>query len=94
MSQAFVKEIERICSDVLSPLIEADGGELWVVTVAPAAIHLHLAGRCAGCPGASLTREHFIAPALRIGAPTTAVRTTTGVLIPEGARRMRPPGRS
>jgi Fe-S cluster biogenesis protein NfuA len=89
MSQAFVTEIERICAEVLSPLVEGDGGQLWLVSAGPTAIHLHLSGTCAGCPGATLTHEHFIAPAFRVVAPTTPVRTTTGALVPDGARRMR-----
>lgn len=89
MSQAFVTEIERICAEVLSPLVEGDGGELWLVSVSATAIHLHLSGMCSGCPGATLTHDHFVVPAFRVFAPTTPVRTTTGALIPGGARRMR-----
>jgi Fe-S cluster biogenesis protein NfuA len=88
MSQENAPEIERICTEVLSPLVEGDGGELWLVSISPAAIHVHLAGTCCGCPGATMTHEHFIAPALRLAAPTTPVRTTTGFLVPAGARRM------
>lgn len=92
MSQAFVSDIERICSEVLAPLVEGDGGELWIVAISPAGIHLHLAGTCSGCPGAGVTHEHFVAPALRIAAPTTPVRTTNGFVVPQGARRVRAPG--
>jgi len=91
MSQAFVSEIERICSEVLAPLVEGDGGQLWIVAISPASIHLHLAGTCSGCPGAAITHEHFVVPALRIASPTTPVRTTNGFHVPEGARRVRPP---
>jgi Fe-S cluster biogenesis protein NfuA len=90
MSQVFVSEIERICSEVLSPLVEGDGGELWVVSISPGGIHVHLAGTCSGCPGSTITHEHFIAPAFRVAAPTTPVRTTNGFFVPEGARRVRP----
>ena len=91
MSQEFVNEVERICAEVLSPLVEGDGGQLWIVAVSPALIQVHLSGTCSGCPGATLAHEHFIAPAVRVTSPTTVVRTTNGAVVPEGARRIRPP---
>jgi Fe-S cluster biogenesis protein NfuA len=92
MSQAFVSEIERICAEVLAPLVEGDGGELWIVAISTSGVHLHLSGSCSGCPGTAITHEHFLAPAIRVAAPTTPLRTTNGFAPPSGARRVRPRG--
>jgi Fe-S cluster biogenesis protein NfuA len=48
-------------------------------------VHIHLAGACAGCPGAQFTTERIIEPALRNAHPKGRVRVTTGYLIPTGA---------
>ncbi len=51
-------------------------------------VHIHLGGSCAGCPGASLTSDKVILPALRTAAPKVRVVVTTGFRIPEGAERL------
>ena len=79
----------NICSDIIAPLVQADGGELFVVSVDDASISLHLAGKCAGCPGATLTTAAIIEPAIRAVAPLIRVVVTTGFQIPEGAIAVR-----
>ena len=54
----------------------------------PDPAHLHLTGTCAGCPGATMTRERLLEPAVRGAAPKATVRVTTGWRVPEGARRV------
>jgi Fe-S cluster biogenesis protein NfuA len=81
-------QIERICREVLAPLVKADGGELHVVRYDGDEVHIHLTGVCAGCPGASLTSEKVILPALQSAAPKVRVVLTTGIRPPEGARKM------
>jgi Fe-S cluster biogenesis protein NfuA len=78
----------KVCRDVLSPLIRADGGELYVVSAAPASVHLHLGGTCGGCPGAAITRDSILDPAVRAVFPKATLRVTTGYLIPDGAQKM------
>ncbi len=75
----------RLCRDVLAPLITADGGVMYLVKSGEE-VHVHLTGTCAGCPGAALTRDGIIAPAVRTVMPKARVVVTTGPLVPEGAQ--------
>jgi Fe-S cluster biogenesis protein NfuA len=52
-------------------------------------IYIHLSGACAGCPGAALTEDKVILPALRAAAPKVRVILTTGVRAPDGAQKIR-----
>jgi Fe-S cluster biogenesis protein NfuA len=78
----------QVCEEVLAPLVQADGGELWLVAADADRISLHLAGTCAGCPGAGLTTREIIEPALRAVLPSVRVTVTSGIVVPEGARRV------
>jgi len=75
--------------EIIAPLIEADGGELYLVNHENDEVKLHLAGTCSGCPGAALTSRGVISPTLRSLNPQVRVVVTTGFLIPEGASRIR-----
>jgi Fe-S cluster biogenesis protein NfuA len=79
------EKLHKICEDILAPLIRADGGELFVVAIEADSISLHLAGKCAGCPGASLTSSAIIEPAIRAIAPNIRIIVTSGFQIPAGA---------
>lgn len=79
------EKLLKICEDILAPLIRADGGELFVVAIEADSISLHLAGKCSGCPGATLTSSAIIEPAIRSVAPTIRVIVTSGFQIPAGA---------
>jgi len=81
-------QVERLLREVLSPLIHADGGEMHVVRWDGEDVHIHLSGACAGCPGATLTNEGIIVPAVRSVSPKARVVLTTGVRAPDGARRV------
>jgi Fe-S cluster biogenesis protein NfuA len=78
----------KTCRELVAPLVRADGGELYVVSATTEDIHIHLAGTCAGCPGAVLTTERLVQPALASVAPRATVRVTTGWRIPEGATKV------
>jgi len=41
-------------------------------------VHIHLSAACAGCPGATLTADKVIQPALTSIAPAIRVVLTTG----------------
>ncbi len=82
------EQIAKICREVLAPLVRADGGELFLVRFDGDDVHIHLAGACAGCPGASLTSDKVILPALRTALPKVRVVLSTGVRIPEGSQRL------
>ncbi len=78
----------KVCRDVLAPLVRADGGEIYLVSAAAEDVHLHLTGTCAGCPGASITREKMLEPALMRVLPKVKLRVTTGVHAPNGAEKI------
>ena len=75
-------------SDFVVELVKADGGELYLVTATAEDVHLHLTGTCAGCPGANITRERLLEPAVRSAAPKANVKVTTGWNVPDGARKV------
>lgn len=81
-------QIVRICREILAPLVKNDGGQMYLVKVDGEDVHIHLAGSCAGCPGASMTGDKVILPALRTAAPKVRVFLTTGVKVPEGAEKL------
>lgn len=73
---------------VIAPLVEADGGELFLVSAGEEAVELHLAGRFAGCPGNSVTCRRILEPAIRTAVPRARVQVTWGSLVPKGAKRI------
>jgi Fe-S cluster biogenesis protein NfuA len=82
------EQIERVCRELLAQLVRADGGEMHLVRIEGDDVHIHLSGACAGCPGAALTADRVIEPALRAAEPKVRVVLTTGVRIPPGATRL------
>lgn len=78
----------KVCREVLAPLVRADGGILYLVSASSEDIHIHLAGTCAGCPGAAITRDGMMGPALKPVAPKGKLRVTTGWRVPEGAEKV------
>lgn len=89
-SDRSLTEVVRALAPFVAALVEADGGELYVVTATADDIHLHLTGTCAGCPGANMTRERLLEPAIVSVAPRAALKVTTGFRVPEGARKINP----
>lgn len=81
-------QILKMCREVLSPLVRADGGEMYVVGVTVDEVHIHLAGTCAGCPGAQLTRDRVLEPAIASIAPKMSLKLTTGWNVPQGAQKV------
>jgi len=77
--------IERICREILAPLVRTDGGELYLVGQEGDEVRIHLSGACSGCPGASMTSDKVLLPALRSALPKVRIVITTGVKIPAGA---------
>jgi Fe-S cluster biogenesis protein NfuA len=80
-----------MCREVLAPLIQADGGEMYLVSATPEGIHIHLAGTCSGCPGSTLTSDKILGPALASIAPKAKLTVTTGWRVPPGAQKIEPP---
>ncbi len=84
--------VARSLREIIAPLVEADGGVLYLVVRADGALHLHLSGACAGCPGARTTINEVIEPALRAAGLRIPLEVTCGWTVPTGAERCRPPG--
>jgi len=80
--------VTKALSEFVAALVKADGGELYLVSATTDDVHLHLTGTCAGCPGATMTRERLLEPAVRGAAPKATVKVTTGWSVPEGALRV------
>jgi len=82
------EEIVRVVRDVLAPLVRADGGDLYLVSVEDTGVSLHVTGRFSGCPGNTLARRRIFEPPLVAVAPGITVTLTSGPLIPAGAARL------
>jgi Fe-S cluster biogenesis protein NfuA len=79
------QQILALCRDVIGPLLAVDGGVLYIVSVADDSLTVHLAGTCAGCPGAPITTRFIIEPAVRSVSAAIKVTVTAGASIPKGA---------
>lgn len=90
--QEVPEPILRVLADVVAPLVALDGGELWVVGASATGLRLHLAGKCAGCPGIRTTTVDVIEPALRAAGLRGELDVSSGWTIPEGAERLHPSG--
>jgi Fe-S cluster biogenesis protein NfuA len=87
-SEGVTGHVTAALSEFVVALVNADGGELYVVSATTDDVHLHLSGTCAGCPGAGMTRERLLEPILKNVAPKATIKVTTGWRIPEGARKV------
>jgi len=88
-------DLKGALAAVVAPLIEADGGELFLVPARGRVVHLHLRGRFSGCPGNPLVAEHVLKPVVEAADPAAKVQVTSGALLPEGAERIAAaPGKS
>ncbi len=59
------EKAERVVSDVLRPLLEADGGAIDLVSADEHEVVVRLYGACAGCPGAPYTTAQVVEPVLK-----------------------------
>lgn len=81
-------ELVRVVREVLAPLVKADGGDLYLVSVDDSGVSLHLAGRFSGCPGNTLARRRLLEPLIASAVPGAYLTVTTGALVPHGAQRV------
>jgi Fe-S cluster biogenesis protein NfuA len=88
MNAQVIAQVISALGEFVSALVKADGGEIYLVSATSDEVHLHLSGTCAGCPGATMTRERLLEPAVRGAAPRANVKVTTGWRVPEGARKI------
>jgi len=80
--------VTRALREAIAPLVEADGGVVFVVPRADGVLQLHLAGACAGCPGTRTTISEVIEPALRAAGLKSNLEVTSGWTVPQGALRI------
>ena len=78
----------KTCREQLAPLVHADGGEIYLVAASQDDVHIHLSGTCAGCPGAMMTRDRLLQPAVESVLPKAQLRVTTGWRVPDGAQKI------
>ena len=78
----------KMFREVLVPLIEGEGGELYVVSVERKGVRLHLAGTYGGCPGTTHAIKNVIEPAVKNVFPKAKVAVSYGWCIPEAAERV------
>jgi Fe-S cluster biogenesis protein NfuA len=83
-----MEQVIKALSELAVPLVKADGGEVYVVSATSDDVHVHLAGTCAGCPGATITRDRLLAPTIRGVSPKATLKVTTGWRVPSGARKI------
>ncbi|MGZ3421235.1 MAG: NifU family protein [Polyangiales bacterium] len=86
------ESVVRTLREIVAPLVEADGGVLYLVPRTNGGVRLHLAGTCAGCPGYRITTAEVIEPALRAAGVRGDIDVSAGWTVPEGAQRV--PGQS
>jgi Fe-S cluster biogenesis protein NfuA len=78
-------QILEIVRDIVSPLVRADGGQIYLVSVSDRVLSLHLAGRFSGCPGNTLTKRRVLEPLLSARFPELRLELTSGPLLPKTA---------
>ena len=83
-------EIQRVLEEVIAPLVQADGGRLFVLQLDDDLVALHLAGRFSGCPGNDLVARRIIEPAIAAVAPGVTCRIHSGARVPEGSTLVEP----
>lgn len=59
------EKIDKLVAEVLSPLLESDGGGLEVVRFEGAVLTLRLSGALLGCPGTPYVKRGVVEPAVR-----------------------------
>ena len=83
-----MEQVVKALSELALPLVQADGGQMYIVSASDDDVHVHLTGTCAGCPGATMTRENLLEPTVHGVAPKATVKVTTGWRVPEGATKI------
>ena len=59
------EKVETVIREIIQPLVQADGGEINLISVDKNEVVLRLSGMCAGCPGKIYTTSRIIEPLLK-----------------------------
>lgn len=78
-------QILEIVREIVGPLVRADGGQVYLVSLGERTLALHLSGRFSGCPGNTLARRRVLEPLLTSRFPDLKIEITSGPLLPAGA---------
>ncbi|MEM1033619.1 MAG: NifU family protein [Myxococcota bacterium] len=76
--------------EVLAPLVERDGGELYLVHLDKKKVHLHVGGTLSGSPAVDVVRDRVFAPVVEKVHPKARLEVSSGWLVPDGGERIRP----
>lgn len=87
MAELFAR-VEDALREKALPLVQADAGELYLVSATDTEVRVHLAGTCSGCPGAHLTEEFLLMPIVRDVSSKATLVVTTGYRPPTGAKKL------
>ncbi|MCH2110075.1 MAG: hypothetical protein MK135_12160 [Polyangiaceae bacterium] len=85
MSQA---ELDRVLTEIIAPLIEADDGELYSTPEGLPIVRLHLKGRFAGCPGNQIVESKILQPLIQAAYPEAQLIVSSGAIVPSSAERV------
>ncbi len=55
--------------DKVRPLIQADGGEVWLIRVEDGTAYVQMLGACGGCPASNVTLKGAIEAVVRADVP-------------------------
>ncbi len=59
----------RYAIEEVRPALQADGGDVTLLSVVGGVVRVHLRGACSGCPMAGSTLADFVTERVRIWAP-------------------------
>lgn len=60
-----LEKARQLFTDVLDPLIRADGGRIELIDVVGTRVRVRLHGTCLGCPGKPYTLTRVVEPAVK-----------------------------
>lgn len=83
-----VDDLEKMLREVLAPLLEMDGGEVYLISANAKKVALHLAGTLSGSPASDLVTTRIVAPAIRAILPKASLEISSGWRIPDGAQKL------
>ena len=68
MSEAIEKRVEKALEEI-RPRIQADGGDVELVSVKTDTVKVRLVGHCAGCPMATMTLKNGVEALIKQRVP-------------------------
>lgn len=85
---ADTEALKKMLREVLSPLLAAEGAELYLVSAEAKSVHLHLGGTLSGSPAKDVVTTRVVEPAVKAVAPKAKLVVSSGYSVPKGAERL------